>query len=95
MSATPSSRHTDHKPLREFGERLDAIQQRVRASLGQADRRYITRLIRLQRSSALIGRLVILASLLFLPQWGHALASWAIFWPVLAAGTLALTLGMI
>jgi len=81
--------------VEEFGRELDAIRDEVMDSRGDADRRYILRLIRTQRSLALGGRIVILASLAFLPRWGHVLSGWAWFVPVIALGTLMLGLAKV
>jgi fatty acid desaturase len=50
-----------------FGKELDAIQNDVKASLGDRDRRYIKRVIKTQRSMALGGRALMLASLPLAP----------------------------
>ena len=50
-----------------FGRELDALQQEARASLGDRDRAYIKRVIKIQRSMALGGRAMIFASLPLLP----------------------------
>jgi len=65
------------------------------ASLGARDRRYILRLIRMQRLLALGGRLLIFASLAVLPRWSHALAGWRPFLAAIALGTLTLALAKI
>jgi linoleoyl-CoA desaturase len=77
--------------LEEFGTELDAIYAQVKASLGDADQRYIRRLIRIQRSMALLSRIVIFASLLFLPAARIALyPSWPVFLGVIGLGILGL-----
>ena len=78
-----------------FGRDVDALGAAVMADRGERDRRYILRLIRIQRLLALAGRLVIFASLAFLPRWGHALAAWGWFLPVLALGAVLLGLAKI
>ena len=60
----------------EFGREMDAIYYETLESRGEKDRLYILRLIRIQRSMALFGRLTIYASLFLLPAWPHALAGW-------------------
>eukprot|EP01034_Spumella_vulgaris_P039604 gene39604-48932_t len=60
------------------------------ASRGERDARYIRRLLKIHRYLEISGRLAIYASLALLPQWGHALAGWAFFWPVMALGVLTL-----
>lgn len=49
--------HLTDDDIEEIRRRLDAIQQEVRDSLGERDRRYITTLIRAQRSLEVGGRL--------------------------------------
>jgi NADPH-dependent stearoyl-CoA 9-desaturase len=82
--------HLSPADIDAFGREIEAIRSEVMDSRGERDARYIYRLIKVQRSMALGGRLVIYASLAFLPQWGHALAAWSIFWPLIALGTLIL-----
>jgi fatty acid desaturase len=83
-------KHMTADDIAEFGREVEAIRNEVMDSRGERDARYIYRLIKIQRSMSLGGRLVIYASLALLPQWGHALASWQLFWPVIALGTLML-----
>jgi fatty acid desaturase len=66
-----------------FGRELDAIQREVRASLGASDRRYIRRMITIQRSLALGGRALIFASLPFAPAT-------PLFLGIIGTGTAAL-----
>ncbi|PWF55332.1 fatty acid desaturase family protein [Massilia glaciei] len=82
--------HLTHAEIEEFGREIEAVRTEVMDSRGESDARYIHRLIKVQRSLALGGRLVIYASLAFLPQWSHALAGPHLFWPVIALGTLML-----
>jgi linoleoyl-CoA desaturase len=81
--------------IEEFGRELDAIRDEVMDSRGETDRRYILRLIKIQRSLALAGRLLILVSVALLPRWGHPLAGWPWFFPVIVLGTLMLGLAKI
>ncbi len=85
----------DEAELQELGRALDAIRDEVMASRGESDRRYILRLIRVQRWLELAGRIVILASVALHPSWGHVAAGWAPFGCALGAGTLALALAKI
>src|SRR5687768_1763336 len=78
----------DDAQVEAFGRELDAIQREVKASLGADDRRYIRRVITIQRSMALGGRLLIYASLPLLPTP-------PLFLGVMGAGTLALGLSKI
>jgi linoleoyl-CoA desaturase len=73
--------------IEEFGRELDAIERELRSRLGASDRRYIKRLIAIQRGLALGGRLTILASAPFLP--------WPLAFIGLGAGTLALGIAKI
>ena len=82
--------HMTPTDIAEFGREIEAIRNEVMDSRGERDARYIYRLIKIERSMALGGRLVIYASLALLPQWEHAFASWQFFWPVIALGTLML-----
>ena len=81
--------------IEEFGRELDAIREEVIESRGERDRQYILRLIKIQRSLALGGRVLIFASILALPAWGHAYASNALFWLLITLGTLSLGLAKI
>ncbi len=78
----------DDEAIEEFGRELDAIQREVKASLGEADRAYIRRLITLQRSLAIGGRALIFASLPLMPAA-------PLFLGVIGAGTAALGLAKI
>jgi fatty acid desaturase len=71
-----------------FGRELDALQQEARASLGDRDRAYIKRVIKIQRSMALGGRAMIFASLPLLPIP-------PLFVAVIGAGTASLALSKI
>jgi linoleoyl-CoA desaturase len=75
-----------------IGQELDAIQREAKASLGEADRRYIRRMIRIQRSLALGARLLIFASLALLPRWSFAPRSTIPF--AIALGLGAFLLGV-
>jgi linoleoyl-CoA desaturase len=57
----------DDAAIEEFGREIDAIQAEVKASLGDADRRYIKRMIKIQRTMAVGGRVLIFASLPLMP----------------------------
>lgn len=81
--------------IEEFGRELDAIREEVIDSRGERDRRYILQVIKTQRMLALGGRVLIFASVLFVPEWGHALASNALFWALIVLGTLGLGLAKI
>jgi len=87
--------HLNDVAVAEFGRELDTIRDEVMASRGEHDRRYLLRLIKIQRGLALGGRIVIFASLALLPRWGHALSGWAWFLPVIGLGTLMLGLAKI
>jgi NADPH-dependent stearoyl-CoA 9-desaturase len=87
--------HLTPAEIDEFGRELDAIRGEQMASRGARDRAYILRLIRVQRGLALGGRLVMVASLLLAPGWGHALAGWGACLAVLGLGTAMLGIAKI
>ena len=76
--------------IEEFGREMDAIRDEVMDSRGERDRRYILRVIRTQRTLAVIGRFIIYAGLFFLPAWSHALAGWGTALAIMALGTAML-----
>jgi fatty acid desaturase len=78
----------DDAQIETFGRELDAIQREVKASLGEADRTYIRRVITVQRSLAFGGRVLIFASLPLMPAV-------PLFAGVIGAGTVALGLAKI
>ncbi len=88
-------KHLSDAAIEELGRELDAIRDEVMESRGERDRRYIVRLIAIQRGLALGGRIVIFASLAFLPKWAHALAGWTSFLTIIGLGTLMLALAKI
>jgi linoleoyl-CoA desaturase len=61
--------------IEAFGTELDAIRTDVVTSLGDRDRRYIMRAIRIQRGMALGGRLAIYAGIFAPPLWVLGTAS--------------------
>ncbi|MCB1327043.1 MAG: acyl-CoA desaturase [Spirochaetales bacterium] len=96
-AGTTSGRKKDRLPvslsaeeMNEFGREADLIREEVMQDRGERDARYIHRLIRVQRWLAIGGRLLIFASLAFLPQWGHAFAQSIYFWSVMVSGVFAL-----
>ena len=86
----PIPSHLTADDIAAFGREVETIRNEVMDSRGARDARYIYRLIRIQRNLDLHGRLVIYASLAFLPQWDHGFAGWQLFWPVIVLGTLML-----
>jgi linoleoyl-CoA desaturase len=78
----------DDAAIEDFGRELDAIQREVKASLGDRDRRYIRRMITVQRSLALGGRLLIYASLPLMPAF-------PLFLGVIGLGTASLGISKI
>lgn len=92
---------TNHQPIlspadiEEFGRELDQIRDEVMGSRGQADAMYIRRIIRIQRTCAVIGRLVILASVLTHPDLIPGFGNWTLFLTVISLGTLILGLAKI
>ena len=81
--------------IEEFGRELDAIRDEVFDSRGERDRAYILRLIKTQRSMAVIGRFIIYGGLFLLPAWGHALASWWTCLGAIGLGTFMLGIAKI
>jgi NADPH-dependent stearoyl-CoA 9-desaturase len=67
MPTVPAARHLTEAQLQEFGARLDAIGKRIMESRGEADERYIRRVIRFQRCLEVGGRLVIFLGILYTP----------------------------
>jgi len=78
----------DDDAIEAFGRELDALQREIKCSLGDRDRRYIRRMITVQRSMALGGRLVIYASLPLMPAF-------PLFLGVIGIGTASLGLAKI
>lgn len=89
MSHTMPVNLTDAQ-IEEFGREMDAIRDEVFDSRGERDRRYILRVIRTQRTLAVVGRFVIYGGLFFLPAWDHALASWWTSLAIIGLGTAML-----
>ncbi|MFT3927104.1 MAG: acyl-CoA desaturase [Myxococcales bacterium] len=79
-------KHLTDAEIEEFGKELDDIRNEVMNSRGEQDREYIVKLIRTQRSMALGGRLVMLASIFLWPGLGLPSASWALFLGVMVLG---------
>jgi fatty acid desaturase len=78
----------DNIDTEAFGRELDAVRTEVLASLGDADRRYILRAIKVQRSLAIGGRALIFASLPLMPAF-------PLFLGVIGAGATSLGLAKI
>ena len=95
MNSTALPVNLTDAQIEEFGRELDAMREEVIDSRGESDRQYIVTLIRIQRSMALAGRILILASIFLLPAWEHALASTAGFWLLISLGTLSLAVAKI
>ena len=101
VSANPATRsglpiRLNAAELEEFGSELDAIYAQVKSELGDSDQRYIRRLIRVQRTMALLSRLAIFASLVFLPTaWHVPFPSWPAFFAVIGLGTFFLGIAKI
>jgi len=70
----PFPTHLTDAAIDELGRELDLMRDEVMNDLGERDRRYLLRLIRVQRWLALGGRVAILASLALLPYWPAFLA---------------------
>ncbi len=87
--------HLDAERLEALGRELDAVRDEVLASRGERDRRYILRVIRVQRAMALGARVLMLASIALHPWWAHAAAGSLPFLAALGLGTLLLGLAKI
>jgi hypothetical protein len=69
---------------------VEEIRTEIMESRGEKDARYIRRLIKIQRYFALVGRILIYASLFLLPEWNHAYAAYMYFFPVIGLGVFLL-----
>jgi len=78
--ATIGLNYMTFEELEEFGDTLDSVRQRVLDDLGQKDADYIHRLIRVQQTFEVLGRIG-----MFFP----------FFWPVFVAGIVFLSLSKI
>jgi linoleoyl-CoA desaturase len=89
-------KHLSAEAIEEFGREVDAIRNEVMASRGERDRKYLLRLIRVQRSLDIGGRFVMIASVLFAPgaPWLRH-AGWPAFVLVLGLGAAMLALAKI
>jgi fatty acid desaturase len=76
--------------IEEFGREMEAIRDEVFDSRGDRDRAYILKVIKTQRSLAVVGRFVMYGGLFLLPAWGHAFATWGAALGVIALGTVML-----
>ena len=81
--------------LEEFGRELDQIRDEVMGSRGQADALYIRRIIKTQRVLAVLGRILIVGSVLAHPDLIPDVGSWAVFLTVIGLGTLTLGIAKI
>lgn len=88
--SNPNAHHLTDAQTSELGREIDAMRDEIMDSRGDRDRAYILRMIRIQRGMALSARVLMLASILCLPVWPHALANAAMFWGLLALGTFML-----
>jgi fatty acid desaturase len=87
-------KHLTQTQIEDFGRELDALRSEVMQSRGERDRAYILRMIRAQRGLALIGRAVLMASVLALPSLG-LVASYLPLLLLLGGGALLLGLAKI
>ena len=83
--AAPRNRALTPAELQAFGDELDALRVRTVATLGEADARYIRRIVAAVRYTGLAGR-----ALLFLGAFVHS-----VLWPAWIAGVALLTLSKI
>src|SRR3954452_7766042 len=82
--------HLSAAEIEEFGREVDAIRNEVMDTRGEGDRAYILKLIRVQRSLALGGRIVMLLALALLPGLGLYGTGWLQFGATLALGAVML-----
>jgi linoleoyl-CoA desaturase len=85
--------HLSAQDLEDFGRELDDIRNQVTDSLGERDRAYILDMIRVQRLLALSGRVLMMASLFFLPLFAHG--RWLHAALLLGLGAIVLALAKI
>ena len=81
--------------LEEFGREMDAIREDTLDALGDKDRKYILRVIKLHRSMDFVSRMIIFAGLFFHPLWQHAWAGQTTMLSLFGIGTLMLGLAKI
>ena len=87
--------HHSSPQIAAFGREIDAIRDEVMDSRGDRDRAYILRLIRVQRSLALGGRVVMLLSIWLLPVLVLPYAVWPQLLTVLGVGAALLGIAKI
>ena len=78
-----------------FGQALDDLYDETMEARGGSDERYLRRLISFQRRLTVAARVVILASVAFLPHWHWLLAGWWSFAVVAVIGSCLLALAKI
>jgi len=88
-------KHLSANEIEEFGREMDAIRNEVMDSRGAADRAYILKIIRVQRSLALGGRIVMFLSLLLMPATALPYSGWPQFIVGLALGGVMLGIAKI
>jgi fatty acid desaturase len=81
--------------LDDFGTEIEAIKQTALSQRGERDARYISRLVRIQRSLAVASRITIFTALPFLPAAGFSIANTALFWLLISTGVLGLAVSKI
>ncbi|MES2720998.1 MAG: acyl-CoA desaturase [Pseudomonadota bacterium] len=81
--------------LEEFGREMDAIREDTLDALGEKDRHYILRVIKLHRSMDFLSRMIIFAGLFFHPLWQHAWAGQTVMLTLFGIGTLMLGMAKI
>ena len=82
--AAPRNRALTPAELQAFGDELDGLRVRTVATLGEADARYIRRIVAAVRYTGLAGR-----ALLFLGAFVHS-----VLWPAWIAGVALLTIAL-
>lgn len=81
--------------LHSFGSEIQAVKQAALADLGERDATYIRKVTRFQRVLAIVSRLMIYASLPFMPLLPFSFVSWTIFGIIISLGTLGLGIAKI
>ena len=81
--------------LEGMGRALDDLYDETMEDRGGRDEHYLRRLISFQRHLAVVARVVILASVAFLPRWHWVLADWWSFAAVAVTGSCLLALAKV
>ncbi|MBQ0759655.1 MAG: acyl-CoA desaturase [Zhongshania sp.] len=85
----------NEEQLAAFGDEINTIKHNALNQRGARDANYIKRIVAIQRGLAIGARISIYAALPFLPSLGLSLASWAVFWVLICAGSIGLGIAKI